>query len=78
MCDRRRLQTRARTGRLLVQRRVALRDVRAFVARLRAARRRQRLDVDEEAEVARLLDAAKHIEQATSRQFVDAIPSAYL
>jgi Asp-tRNA(Asn)/Glu-tRNA(Gln) amidotransferase A subunit family amidase len=27
---------------------------------------------------ARLLDAAKHIEQATSRQFVDAVPPAYL
>lgn len=27
---------------------------------------------------ARLLDAAKHIEQATSRQFVDAVPQAYL
>jgi Asp-tRNA(Asn)/Glu-tRNA(Gln) amidotransferase A subunit family amidase len=27
---------------------------------------------------ARLLDAAKHIEQATSREFVDAVPSAYL
>jgi Asp-tRNA(Asn)/Glu-tRNA(Gln) amidotransferase A subunit family amidase len=26
---------------------------------------------------ARLLDAAKHIEQATSREFVDAVPSAY-
>jgi len=27
---------------------------------------------------ARLLDAAKHIEQATSREFVDAVPQAYL
>jgi Asp-tRNA(Asn)/Glu-tRNA(Gln) amidotransferase A subunit family amidase len=27
---------------------------------------------------ARLLDAAKHIEQATSREFVDAVPPAYL
>jgi aspartyl-tRNA(Asn)/glutamyl-tRNA(Gln) amidotransferase subunit A len=27
---------------------------------------------------ARLLDAAKHIEQATSREFVDAVPAAYL
>jgi aspartyl-tRNA(Asn)/glutamyl-tRNA(Gln) amidotransferase subunit A len=27
---------------------------------------------------ARLLDAAKHIEQATSREFVDAVPTAYL
>jgi Asp-tRNA(Asn)/Glu-tRNA(Gln) amidotransferase A subunit family amidase len=27
---------------------------------------------------ARLLDAAKHIEQATSRQFVDAVPPSYL
>jgi aspartyl-tRNA(Asn)/glutamyl-tRNA(Gln) amidotransferase subunit A len=26
---------------------------------------------------ARLLDAAKHIEQATSREFVDAVPPAY-
>jgi Asp-tRNA(Asn)/Glu-tRNA(Gln) amidotransferase A subunit family amidase len=29
-------------------------------------------------EEARLLDAAKHIEQATSREFVDAVPPAYL
>jgi Asp-tRNA(Asn)/Glu-tRNA(Gln) amidotransferase A subunit family amidase len=27
---------------------------------------------------ARLLDAAKHIEQATSREFVDAVPQTYL
>jgi Asp-tRNA(Asn)/Glu-tRNA(Gln) amidotransferase A subunit family amidase len=29
-------------------------------------------------EEARLLDTAKHIEQATSREFVDAVPAAYL
>jgi aspartyl-tRNA(Asn)/glutamyl-tRNA(Gln) amidotransferase subunit A len=27
---------------------------------------------------ARLLDAARHVEQATSREFVDAVPQAYL